>query len=48
MIDRADYSTVRERPMIITKDHIGGLVFLSLSVVYGYYAGDIALLPGDG
>ena len=33
--------------MIITKDHIGGLVFLSLSVVYGYYAGDIALLPGD-
>lgn len=33
--------------MIITKDHIGGLVFLCLSVVYGYYAGDIALLPGD-
>lgn len=33
--------------MIITKDHIGGLVFLCLSVLYGYYAGDIALLPGD-
>lgn len=33
--------------MIITKDHIGGLVFLCLSVVYGFYAGDIALLPGD-
>lgn len=33
--------------MIITKDHIGGLVFLCLSAVYGYYAGDIPLLPGD-
>lgn len=33
--------------MIFTKDHIGGLIFLCLSVAYGYYAGDIALLPGD-
>lgn len=33
--------------MTITKDHIGGLVFLCLSVAYGYYAGDIPLLPGD-
>ncbi|SFF81200.1 MULTISPECIES: tripartite tricarboxylate transporter TctB family protein [Neptunomonas] len=33
--------------MIFTKDHIGGLIFLCLSVTYGYYAGDIALLPGD-
>lgn len=33
--------------MIITKDHIGGLVFLCLSVVYGYYAGDVQMLPGD-
>lgn len=33
--------------MIITKDHIGGLVFLCLSAAYGYYTGDIAMLPGD-
>lgn len=33
--------------MIFTKDHIGGLIFLCLSATYGYYAGDIALLPGD-
>ncbi|MBN3563718.1 tripartite tricarboxylate transporter TctB family protein [Aliamphritea spongicola] len=33
--------------MTITKDHIGGLVFLCLSVAYGYYARDIPLLPGD-
>ncbi len=33
--------------MTISKDHIGGLVFLCLSVAYGYYAGDIQLLPGD-
>ncbi|MEH6627552.1 MAG: tripartite tricarboxylate transporter TctB family protein [Motiliproteus sp.] len=33
--------------MIITKDHIGGLVFLCLSVAYGYYAGQIPMLPGD-
>lgn len=33
--------------MFITKDHIGGLVFLCLSVAYGYYAGQIPLLPGD-
>ncbi len=33
--------------MILTKDHIGGLVFLCLSVAYGYYAGQIQMLPGD-
>ncbi|MEH6823415.1 MAG: tripartite tricarboxylate transporter TctB family protein [Motiliproteus sp.] len=33
--------------MIITKDHIGGLVFLCLSVAYGYYSGQIPMLPGD-
>ena len=33
--------------MTLTKDHIGGLVFLGLSVTYGYYAGQIPLLPGD-
>ncbi|MCO4784515.1 MAG: tripartite tricarboxylate transporter TctB family protein [Marinomonas atlantica] len=33
--------------MIITKDHIGGLVFLCLSAAYGYYTGDISMLPGD-
>lgn len=33
--------------MIITKDHIGGLVFLALSVAYGFYATQIPLLPGD-
>ncbi|WP_210394834.1 tripartite tricarboxylate transporter TctB family protein [Motiliproteus sediminis] len=33
--------------MTLTKDHIGGLVFLCLSVAYGYYAGQIPLLPGD-
>ncbi|MGB0663462.1 MAG: tripartite tricarboxylate transporter TctB family protein [Pontibacterium sp.] len=33
--------------MTITKDHIGGLVFLALSVAYGYYATQIPLLPGD-
>ncbi len=33
--------------MIITKDHIGGLVFLCLAVAYGYYAGQIPMLPGD-
>ncbi len=33
--------------MTISKDHIGGLVFLCLSVAYGFYAGDIQLLPGD-
>lgn len=33
--------------MTISKDHIGGLVFLCLSVAYGYYTGDIPLLPGD-
>ncbi|MFW1677157.1 tripartite tricarboxylate transporter TctB family protein [Pontibacter sp. JAM-7] len=33
--------------MQITKDHIGGLIFLLLSATYGYYAGHIPLLPGD-
>ncbi len=33
--------------MQITKDHIGGLIFLLLSATYGYYAGQIPLLPGD-
>ena len=33
--------------MIMTKDHIGGLVFLCLSLLYGYYAGNIQMLPGD-
>ena len=33
--------------MINTKNHIGGLLFLGLSVAYGYYAGQIPLLPGD-
>lgn len=33
--------------MVITKDHIGGLAFLCLSAAYGYYTGDIAMLPGD-
>lgn len=33
--------------MTLTKDHIGGLFFLSLSVIYGHYAGDIRLLPGE-
>lgn len=33
--------------MAITKDHIGGLIFLCLSVAYGYYAQEIPLLPGE-
>lgn len=33
--------------MNICKDHIGGMTFLLLSVAYGYYAGQIPLLPGD-
>ena len=33
--------------MNICKDHIGGLIFLLLSVAYGVYAGQIPLLPGD-
>lgn len=33
--------------MVITKDHIGGLAFLCLSAAYGYYTGDIPMLPGD-
>lgn len=33
--------------MTITKDHIGGLVFLCLSAAYGYYTNDISMLPGD-
>jgi len=33
--------------MFLSKDQIGALVFLTLSLVYGYYAGQIAMLPGD-
>ena len=33
--------------MDLTKDRFGGLLFLLLSVTYGYYAADIPLLPGD-
>ncbi|WP_426415686.1 tripartite tricarboxylate transporter TctB family protein [Aestuariirhabdus sp. LZHN29] len=33
--------------MIMTKDRIGGLVFLCLSIAYGYYTTLIPLLPGD-
>jgi len=33
--------------MTITKDHIGGLVFLSLSLAYGSQVDTIRLLPGD-
>ena len=32
---------------LISKDRFGGLLFLLLSVTYGYYAADIPLLPGD-
>ncbi|WP_027855937.1 tripartite tricarboxylate transporter TctB family protein [Marinobacterium jannaschii] len=33
--------------MFLSKDQIGALVFLTLSLVYGYYAGQISMLPGD-
>lgn len=33
--------------MNLTKDRFGGLLFLLLSLIYGYYAADIPLLPGD-
>lgn len=33
--------------MSLTKDRFGGLLFLLLSITYGYYAADIPLLPGD-
>ena len=33
--------------MNLTKDRFGGLLFLLLSVSYGYYAADIPLLPRD-
>ena len=33
--------------MTLTKDHIGGLIFLCFSVAYGYYANQIPLFPGD-
>lgn len=33
--------------MTLTKDHIGGLVFLGLSAAYGFYTEQIPLLPGD-
>ncbi len=31
----------------ISKDQVGGLLFLCLSIIYGYYAQQIALMPGD-
>ena len=31
----------------LTKDRFGGVLFLLLSLSYGYYAADIPLLPGD-
>jgi len=31
----------------ISKDRVGGLVFLLFSVTYGYYAQQILLMPGD-
>ncbi|OZG70707.1 hypothetical protein BTA51_24255 [Hahella sp. CCB-MM4] len=33
--------------MTISRDQIAGLVFLVFSLAYGYYATDIALLPGE-
>jgi putative tricarboxylic transport membrane protein len=33
--------------MTLNKDHIGGLIFLTISVVYGYYAYEIRMFPGD-
>ncbi|MDP6969352.1 MAG: tripartite tricarboxylate transporter TctB family protein [Gammaproteobacteria bacterium] len=33
--------------MTLNKDHIGGLIFLTIAVVYGYFAHDIRMFPGD-
>ena len=33
--------------MTLTKERIGALFFLVLSMAYGYYGNDIKLLPGD-
>lgn len=33
--------------MTLSHDRIGGLLFLALSLAYGYFAADIPLLPGD-
>lgn len=33
--------------MMMTKDRIGGLLFLCLSLAYGYYTTQIPLLPSD-
>ncbi len=33
--------------MSLTKDRFGGVLFLLLSLSYGYFAADIPLLPGD-
>lgn len=33
--------------MLKNKDHIGGMIFLVLSVAYGYYAYQIRMFPGD-
>jgi putative tricarboxylic transport membrane protein len=37
----------KEGAMSINRDHIGGFIFLVLSVTYGYYAQRIPMLPGD-
>ena len=33
--------------MLTNKDHIGGMIFIVLSVAYGYYAYNIRMFPGD-
>lgn len=33
--------------MTLSRDHVGGLIFLVLSIAYGYYTQQIPLLPGD-
>ena len=33
--------------MTLRRDHVGGLLFLLLSVLYGWFIQDIAMLPGD-
>jgi len=33
--------------MNLTKERIGALFFLALSIIYGYYGSEIRLYPGD-
>jgi len=33
--------------MHLTRDRVGGLIFLALSLSYGYHAGQLEMLPGD-